>query len=282
MYDKPTAPRSIGGVLDDGLRLWRNAFSKTWPVAIMGQLLVGIPLLFFWLRLGSGAKPQGQFALMMASPLYSIVYGIVSILSLGFHNAVIAQTNAGVTHAPMSIGESVALGFRLIGRTFLVGFLMGFGLLIPLGLLFFALSGVSMLGRALFAVAAFLAASFVFGRLILGTIILVIEDRAAVDSLRKSWNLTAGHWWRVATIITVLIVMIFVVFLVVGVVAGVVAGLRGPASGVSSALVQILTILGNALIAPLYAAVSVAIYYDLMLRKEGGDLASRVSTLAPR
>jgi hypothetical protein len=45
-------------------------------------------------------------------------------------------------------------------------------------------------------------------------------------------------------------------------------------------LIQGISLLGNTLISPLYAAVLVAIYHDLKLRKEGADLAGRVSALA--
>ena len=33
MYVKPTTPRSIGGILDDAIKLYRDAFAKSWPLA---------------------------------------------------------------------------------------------------------------------------------------------------------------------------------------------------------------------------------------------------------
>jgi hypothetical protein len=59
-----------------------------------------------------------------------------------------------------------------------------------------------------------------------------------------------------------------------------VAASMGSAGGVSGLLIQIISLLGNALVTPLYSAVLLAIYYDIKLRKEGADLAGRVNALA--
>jgi hypothetical protein len=77
-----------------------------------------------------------------------------------------------------------------------------------------------------------------------------------------------------------LIIVIAVLFLVVGVIAGIVAAILGTKALATTALIQLISLLGNTLITPLYSAVAVSIYYDLKLRKEGADLAGRVHALA--
>ncbi len=280
MYTTPTAPRSIGGVLDDGLRLWRSAFAKAWLISLMGQALMAIPLLIYWTQFQTpaGAR-QTPFATMFTSPGLSLAYFVFSVAAIGFHNAVIAQTDATARTAGETIGQSLSIGFRLLGRAFLMGVLVGLAVALPLGLLFFALVGVSIVGRLVFGAVAFVVVCYAVGKIILGAVILIVEDKGAYDSLRRSWSLTAGHWWRVATILTVLIIVVIVLFLVIGVIAGVVAASTG-STGVPGMLIQVISLLGNALISPLYSAVLVAIYYDLKLRKEGADLAGRVSALA--
>jgi hypothetical protein len=281
VYKTPTAPRSIGGVLDDGLRLWRSAFTKAWLISLMGQALVAIPLLIYWTRFQppAGAR-QAPFATMFTSPGLSLAYFVFSVAAIGFHNAVIAQTDAVARTAGETIGQSLSIGFRLLGRAFLMGVLVGVAVALPLVLLFFALVGVSIVGRLVFGAVAFVVVCYAVGKIILGAVILIVEDKGAYDSLRRSWTLTAGHWWRVATILTVLIIVIIVLFLVVGVIAGVVAASMRSTAGVPGMLIQVISLLGNTLISPLYSAVLVAIYYDLKLRKEGADLAGRVSALA--
>ncbi|HEX3397250.1 MAG TPA: hypothetical protein VHS76_11155 [Steroidobacteraceae bacterium] len=279
MYTKPTEPRSIGGVLDDGLRLWRAAFVKVWPIALMGQALMAIPLLIFWVQFGT-LGVQSMVSMMTGSAGLSLAYALFSLASIGFHNAVIAQTDAIAGSEALTMGQSLSVGFRLLGRAFLLGILIALAIVLPLGLLFFALTGVSTVGRIVIGMVAFVFVCYAAGKVILGAVVLIVEDKGAVDSLRRSWSLTTGYWWRVATILTVLVIVILVLFLVVGFIAGIVAATMGSRSGVSGLLIQVISLLGNTLITPLYAAVLVAIYHDLKLRKEGADLAGRVDALA--
>ena len=249
----------------------------------MAQVLVSIPIVIFWIQSGSAAGAQTQFFLVMTKSLgFALAYALVSLASIGFHNAVVAQTDATATGVARTMGQSLSVGFRLLGRAFLMLILIGVGIAVPVGLLFVVLAGVSVAGRIAIGLVAFLFVCFVLGKIILATIILVIEDKGATESLRRSWTITTGHWWRIATIFSVLIFIVVVVFLVVGVIAGIVGTSLGPKSGMSAVFVQLITLLGNTLISPLSVAVSVAIYYDLKLRKEGADLAGRVNALAPQ
>ena len=281
MYTKPTEPRSIGGVLDDGLRLWMAAFSRAWPIAIMGQLLLAVPLVMYWLQFGAPAGVQQPMVAMMRGSIgLSLAYMVVSIAAIGFHNAVIAQTDAATKTAERTIGESLAIGFRLLGRAFLMGILVGLAVAIPVGVLFVILVGAPMMWRVTVGGLAFLALCYAIGKIILAAVILIVEDKGATESLGRSWTMTSGHWWRVATILTVLVIVIVAVFLFVGIIAGIVAATTGSASAISGILVQVISVLGNTLISPLYSAVLISIYYDLKLRKEGADLAGRVNALA--
>jgi hypothetical protein len=281
VYTKPTEPRSIGGVLDDGLRLWRSAFSKAWPIALMGQVLITIPLAIYWVQFGApiGAK-QVAAAMMMNSVGLSLAYLVFSIAAIGFHNAVIAQTDGTARNAGETIGQSLSIGFRLLGRAFLLGIILGFAIAVPVAVLFLVLLGASTLVRLIVGAVAVVAVFYAVGKVVLGTVVLIVEDRRATDSLRRSWNLTTGYWWHVAIILTVLIIVIVALFLFIGIIAGVVAASMGSTSGMPGLLIQVITLLGNTLITPLYSAVLVAIYYDLKLRKEGADLAGRVNALA--
>jgi hypothetical protein len=216
----------------------------------------------------------------MSSVGLSLAYLLFSIASIGFHNAVIAQTDATARNAGATIGQSLSIGFRLLGRAFLMGLLVGIGVALPAVVLFFILSGASTMVRLIVGAVAFVVFCYAVGKIILGAVILIIEDKGAPESLGRSWTLTTGYWWRLATILTVLVIVIVVLFLVIGLIAGIVAASMGSTGGISGVLIQIVSLLGNALISPLYAAVLLAIYYDLKLRKEGADLAGRVNALA--
>jgi hypothetical protein len=281
VYTKPTEPRSIGGVLDDGFRLWRSAFSKAWPIALMGQLLMAIPLAIYWVQFGAPlGGQQAAVAMMKGSVGLSLTYLVFSIAAIGFHNAVIAQTDSTTKGAGETIGQSLSIGFRLLGRAFLMGVLVGFAVALPLVVLFFILLGASTMVRVIVGAMALLAGCYAVGKIILGAVVLIVEDKRATESLRRSWTLTAGYWWHVAIILTVLVIVVVAVFLFIGIIAGIVAASMGSVAGTGGVLIQGISLLGNTLISPLYAAVLVAIYHDLKLRKEGADLAGRVSALA--
>jgi hypothetical protein len=281
VYTKPTEPRSIGGVLDDGFRLWRAAFPKAWPIALMGQLLLAIPLAIYWVRFGAPLGGRQTVVLMMKGSVgLSLVYLVFSIAAIGFHNAVIAQTDAATKGAGETIGQSLSIGFRLLGRAFLMGFLAGLAVALPLIVLVFTLGSASTIVRVIVGAMAFVVFCYAVGKIILGAVILIVEDKGAPESLGRSWTLTAGHWWRVATILTVLVIVIAALVLFVGIIAAIIAAGTGSIGGISGILVQGISLLGNTLISPLYSAVLVAIYYDLKLRKEGADLAGRVNALA--
>jgi hypothetical protein len=281
VYTRPTEPRSIGGVLDDGFRLWRSAFSKAWPIALMGQLLMAIPLAIYWVQFGAPlGGQQAAVAMMKGSVGLSLTYLVFSIAAIGFHNAVIAQTDSTTKGAGETIGQSLSIGFRLLGRAFLMGVLVGFAVALPLVVLFFVLLGASTMVRVIVGAMALLAGCYAVGKIILGAVVLIVEDKRATESLRRSWTLTAGYWWHVAIILTVLIIVVVALFLFIGIIAGIVAASTGSTAGTGGVLIQGISLLGNTLISPLYAAVLVAIYHDLKLRKEGADLAGRVSALA--
>jgi hypothetical protein len=282
VYTKPTEPRSIGGVLDDGFRLWRAAFAKAWPIALLGQLLLAIPLAIYWIQFGAprGAQQAAAMMMMANSVGLSLAYLVFSIAAIGFHNAVIAQTDAATKTSGETIGQSISIGFRLLGRAFLLGVLIGLAVALPLIVLFLTLGAASITWRVIIGAAAVAVLCYALGKIILGAVILIVEDKGAPESLGRSWTLTAGNWWRVATILTVLVIVIFALFLVIGIIAGVIGAAMGSSATLPVLLIQGISLLGNTLVSPLYSAVLVAIYYDLKLRKEGTDLAGRVNALA--
>jgi len=69
---------------------------------------------------------------------------------------------------------------------------------------------------------------------------------------------------------------------VLGIVAGGMAGLLGTGSRVAILVTQLVSILVYSFLGSLSPAVLLAVYNDLKLRREGGDLADRVSALASR
>ena len=267
MYSKPSAPRSIGGVLEDGFRLGRTGFSKTWPLALAAQIAVSIPIVFFKAQFGAadlGAMQANMMALQ--SPAHSLLYLVFALASAGFQNAITAQTDSIAQGGARTRRESVSIGFRLLPRTVLLGLLLASGIVAVA--VCFMIPGffVGQAGRALLIAAFFVPFFFYLGRVFLGNVIFVVEDIGAYASLLRSWHLTKDHYWRSAAIVAVLSIIFIVLLLTVGFLSGLAAALLDARSAASVAVVQLLTAAGNTVFTPFICAVLLSIYYDLKLR----------------
>jgi hypothetical protein len=286
VYIRATAPRSIGGVLDDGLRLWRDSLSKTWPLAFIAQLVAALPVLFIQASappiapagksfLAAAAAANAQFAAgLLKSPILLLAYLAALVVSIACYAGIILRL-AGVAKDDVpSLGAAVAGGFRLVPRV--LGQFLLFVLVILLAM------AAKTLATPLLVVFLLLLGVFLLGRIFLAFISLVADDAGPIESVTASWRLTRGYWWRCAAILVVLIFIAVVFSLVVGFAISLIAVSMGGAGMAAQALTQLVAVLANALLGSLYPAVLMAIYYDLKLRKEGADLLGRVKSLAPQ
>jgi hypothetical protein len=299
VYTKPAEPRSIGGVLDDGLRLWRESLPKTWPLALLAQLVVAVPLLVLGYKL-QGILPaaptrslsaanaaNAQLLLnMVKSPTTWLAYFCVLILSAICYTAIVLRVAAVATGAVSSLSDSLASAVRLLPRLllqFLLFFVVAFVAALAAALLAGIGSAIGGGARAVSGLAfiiLLLVFAFILGRVFLASIALMLEDAGAAESVAISWRLTRGFWWRCGGILMVLIIIGAVFAVVVGFVVAAIAAALGTPSLLSTAVTQIVSILANSVLGSLYPAVLVAILYDLKLRKEGADLLGRVDALA--
>jgi hypothetical protein len=126
---------------------------------------------------------------------------------------------------------------------------------------------------------------YVVGRWSMYVASIVLERQGPVDALRRSWALTEGHWFRVAGI---LLVATLIVSILVSVVTNVVqvpltvsAASRGQAGLAPGelALVYGINVIFQVLFSSIAAAVYVLLFNDLRNRREGTDIAERLSEL---
>src|SRR5271163_3786963 len=132
VYTKPTEPRSIGGVLDDGLRLWRDSIPKTWPLALLAQLAVAIPVLVLGYKLqgivspvsGLPTRPMSAASTqavlnVFKSPATWLTYLAIAVLSALFYAALVLRIAAVATGAVSSLGGALSSALRLLPRLLL-------------------------------------------------------------------------------------------------------------------------------------------------------------------
>jgi hypothetical protein len=192
-----------------------------------------------------------------------------------------------IARVPAVIGVSL-----LVGVIVLVPWLAFAGILV--GLVAAKITALAVLFGVLGGIGLFVATIWVLFRLILAVPVVVLEIAGPVAALRRSWQIVQGNWWRV-----------FGITLLAGIVVAVIAGIIELPFGFARILLQgggsVFVGLGNSakptvaaliigaiggIIAttctrPISAGVSVLLYSDLRMRKEGLDLVLQQAGQTP-
>ena len=142
--------------------------------------------------------------------------------------------------------------------------------------------------------ALLVATIWVSVRLVLAIPVVVLEGASPIQALRRSWLLVAGNWWRVLGISLLAAVVVSVVAGIIGVpfkVAGIlITGhgslLLGFASTAAPSLAALIVgaiggIIATTCTRPVSAGVSVLLYADMRMRKEGLDLVLQQAGQSP-
>lgn len=131
---------------------------------------------------------------------------------------------------------------------------------------------------------------FFFGvKFCLSTSALILEDESITGAMRRSWELTSNHWWST---FGVLIVMYFLMMLVsyalllpISILSFLVIDAGATSAGDTSFIANlfmiingILTAITSLLSTILFIGIALQ-YYNLVERKEGGSLRSKIEGL---
>lgn len=261
MYTRPTTPRSIGGVLDDAIRLYKASFNAWLVPSVIAAVLSGAAGV--WLALHMGLRPTpAQMLALYRSPNVWGSYLLLMLISVWAYCALIDGIVRVAHGGTPSVGEIVNASLAKYPAAFLGTILFLFGTMA--GMFLFIVPGIILMGRWMYWLVA------------------MIDQRAsALDALSRSWNLSRGHWWRGITIITIAMVIVIVLSMIVSFVVGFGAALGRPDATSMLIGVQVLSAALNVFILPALPAAICAVYFDLQMRREGGDLAGRVGSLKP-
>ncbi|MGH8217540.1 MAG: hypothetical protein ACREUT_03065 [Steroidobacteraceae bacterium] len=268
-YVAPSAPQSIGGVIDDAIRLFRASWSRCWLLAVIPGLAGVLFTLALPISVPTNVKPSLVSILHTYASMFTLrvvgLYVLITIVSVIFQGAVLAREAAiAAGHETASAADAVGIGLRRVLWMILGGIL--FSIVVLIGFVALIVPGI-----------------WLWGRLMLWVPALFVDDQNAIDGLGTSWRLTRSNWWRCTAIATVAIIIAFVLALVFSFAGSIAAGIVGAPSHMGlrtrTLLIQIFSLAGNAIYIPLIAAMWIAMYKDLRLRREGGDLASRAAAL---
>lgn len=277
MYSLPTAPRPMGGVLGDALRLYRASFSRCWSLALVGAVLSAMAGTYQTRSLGDlsvlslgditalspdvvlpelTSRSQQMLhsrGLWLSSLALLVVWLVICAALIGRqHAAAVGRTD--------STGAAFAFALRRLPSALAAGLV--WALLTVAGLLLLVIPGL-----------------WLSGMFQLWFVPLCVEELGPLKALGRSWQLVERHWWYTSTVVGVAVTVVALLSMAADLVAGVFVGVS---HGTAAAFLPVSALLGAAVslsTMPLLTAVMLSVYYDLKLRREGGDLAVRLRSL---
>ncbi len=251
MYKQPDSPQPIGGVLDNGFSLYRHSLKGTFLFAFVGSLLsapVG--------RVAPTPGAPADFGLIATLLTLSLVTFVLSLVIWG---AIIARIHAVQHGESLTAREAVAVGLRRF--PVMLGVVLLAMLMLGVGFLLLVIPGIYLLVRILFAPFA-----------------AITESKGVTESIRYSFELTRGRWWRTFLLVTIVSIVVSVLYAIVIVVVGAFGGAElDELERLPWQFDFVVMPLLGGLLAPLSYALIMAIYADYKLRSEGADIAERIA-----
>ncbi len=256
MYQRPSEPLSIGGVLDSGIQLFKDSVARVFPLSLAAGLLSTLPEIVTRLTgLGSveSALLGGSMGIVLATVL------ITFLLTMAAYLAVLAMLDAIAANHGMAIDEAVLAGLTRLPA------MLGASILYSLAVL---------VGMILLIVPGIIISVY----WILYAIAVVADRKGPVQSLGYSYQLIKGYWWRTTAILGVLGIIAMVLYsaLIMLVAGGMVGGALDSEESVGMLVFTfVITPLVTAVMTPFFYAILLVTYNDLKLRREGDDLLRR-------
>ena len=256
MYQQPNAPQSIGGVLDSGFTLYRESLSQAYLLAAIAALVTAPVNLLqpYFARTGVAGLAGVSGLIVVAVALAAVV----------LYAALIARIDAVARGASLSLRAALSVGLQRMAAMVLAG--LAGAVLVIVGLFLLVIPGLIFMIWFVFAPFA-----------------VVVERRRPLESLSYSHAIVRGNWWRTAALLTIIGIVLMVVYLLftVGISIAVISDPAAASAGEVPWYVSLVVAPAlSAVIGPLWYALMLAIFYDLRLRHEGGDLAARIAATA--
>lgn len=255
---------SVTGAWNETMAFMKRESGLVLPIAFLLVALPGALLQIVMPQPAAGEPPEAGLWLLLV-PVVAVA-GMVGSLAISW-----LALRPGT-----SVGEALQVGLRRFLMLFLATLLVGCGfllLLVPLLLLAgggAALGGGdpgALVGAALLALLVFaVVAVALWVRLMLMTPVAAVEKAGPIEIIRRSWALTAGHFWKLLGLVLLLLVAALVLVMVVAMVAGIILfALAGPPDpqSLSMILITIVSSLLQAVLGAIFAVLVARIYAQL-------------------
>lgn len=291
----PLRPLGLGEILDGSFATIRRNPKATLGIAAIVMTISAVITSTLTLNLinvqGLGNHPTPHQVEQFLTGLLPVL-GVTVLLTLivqavlsGLLAPVIAREAGGQQISAGDAWRAAAPRLPSVLLATLLVLLAGLGPLLALGvfLLIGAAAGAPPGVYAVIAVPGFLVAvvltiwfSTMFS---LVTPVVVLERERPAAALARSWRLVRRSFWRVFGILLLATIIVAVASAILQIPFTVVSAVFGGAAGFSAGTViaVIGTIAAGTVTRPISAAVTVLLYIDMRMRKEGLDLALRTA-----
>jgi hypothetical protein len=101
---------------------------------------------------------------------------------------------------------------------------------------------------------------------------IVLDAKKAYGSLKASYALVKGSWWRTAGVLTVPMVLLLLFYFILMMLLGFIVKFAG-IDGIAELIINLFSIAST----PFFLTVLYVQFHDLKLRKSGADLAARLA-----
>jgi hypothetical protein len=268
----PPRPLSVGEVLDLTFRIYRASVVSCLIFAALGVIANQLPNLY--------SVSRGATLLQaLITPKNSLMLGSLmlagALLGLVFTGAVVLRQYAIATGHPVGGELPRSLG-RLPG---LVLLMVLFGATFAVGAMFigaaFIFSGIA---RVLLALLLCLPILYALVAVSCSLTAMYVTPMGAAAAYVRSVRLTSGSFWRLSVIYTIGVIVLGVLYILTSGVIGMLMGILGRGDvALITATLGVVSVAIGALATPFYTALGLAVFGDLTVRKEGADLAQRIS-----
>jgi hypothetical protein len=260
-------PLSIGELLDRAFRLFRSRFWQLTGIAALSLLpMTGLQLLAQLAWMDTRVADLAQSFLVLP-----LVQGCLA--------AALACAHLG---QPSSIGEAYRSGLRRYWVLWGASLLQGLAIGSPIVLLSCGAFALGTGGWALICLAVLVIpyAAFLSTRWAVTVPGIMQEELGATGGLRRSWSLTAEDFWRVLGVTLLANLLAFFVAELPGLAIAYGLPYVLPDAQIGPMLQIVTTGLSLILTLPLSMGVTVLLYYDLRVRREGYDMEIQAGKLA--
>jgi hypothetical protein len=303
----PREPQTISKILDAGFALYGKTLRSVFLFSLVPPLIGALPSVLQYLLNVDVGKAMGEAAIKQDFSRFipwigviAATYFVMVMLLIVAQAGVLYKQGMAGRDAPQSNTQTLQhllqRALPLIGVAFCYFFIVVIMIaacvapsvpLIATKTFGGAASGVLLIFLLMLIPIYFsLALSF-------SSTSVVLQNRGPIDGLTTSFAIVKNNWWRTAVVLTIPYLLYMIVTAVVAGIGGIIFGiaffkqLADPSqlenfqrsTLLFSAVLSLVMVPLNAVVFPLITACKIAMFNDLVLRREGGDLQAQIERL---